>query len=182
MRIPGRPSGGPSFTGKFGAYEKSLEVAKNLHMGYTGRKIGPCPSSAARQFWESERLSEPAAFSQKNVEITLQIEIRAGTPVCGTPKRLRLILSPRAIVSVIVTAVAECNLVGCVLVRVVAGVTASTLSVADVVITLVPHHRKVITLVQRVFQSTFARNGAIFPKKIYRFIILWCVRTAMMNG
>jgi hypothetical protein len=46
-----------------------------------------------------------------------------GTPVCGTPKRLRLILSPRSIVSVIVTAIAECNLVGCILVGVIAGLT-----------------------------------------------------------
>ena len=36
------------FTGKLSAYEKSLEVAKNLHMGYTGRKFGPGRPTPAR--------------------------------------------------------------------------------------------------------------------------------------
>lgn len=160
MRIPGRPFGGP-FTGKLSAYEGLHLQAKNLHMGYTGRKIGPRPPAPARWIRESERMFAPAAFSQKNVEIPWQIEIRAGTPVCGTPKRLRLILSPRAVVSVIVTAVAECDLVGGVLVGVGAGFTPSALSVTNVVITLVPHHRKVIALVQRVFQSALTRNGRV---------------------
>ena len=39
---------GPSFTGKLSAYERSLEVAKNLHMGYTDRKFGPGRPSPAR--------------------------------------------------------------------------------------------------------------------------------------
>ena len=37
------------FSGKIGAYEKSLEVAEKSHMGVPDRKIGPCPSSAARR-------------------------------------------------------------------------------------------------------------------------------------
>ena len=94
-------------------------------------------------------------------EITWQIEIRAGTPVCGTPKRLRLILSSRAVVSVIVTAVAECDLIGCVLVGIVASFTASAFTATDVVIALIPHHSEVIALVKRVFQSTLARNGGV---------------------
>ena len=77
-------------------------------------------------------------------------------------KRRGLILVfSRAIVSVIITAVAECDFVGCVLVGVVAGVTASAFSVADVIITLVPHHRKVIALMNGVFQSALARNGGV---------------------
>ena len=48
MEVPDRPFGGPSFTGKLSAYERSLEVAKNLHMGYTDRKIGPGRPTPAR--------------------------------------------------------------------------------------------------------------------------------------
>jgi hypothetical protein len=84
-----------------------------------------------------------------------------GTLVCGTPKRPRLILSPWGVVSIIFTAVAERDLVGCVLVEVVAGFTTSALSVTDVVITLVPHHSEVIAFVKRVFQSALARNRGV---------------------
>ena len=95
----------------------------------------------------SETLDKP-----KNVPETL---------VCGTPKRPRLVLSPWGVVAIIFTTVTEGDLVGCVLVNIVASFTAQALSVADVVITLVPHHCKVIALVQRVFQSTLARNGGV---------------------
>jgi hypothetical protein len=79
-----------------------------------------------------------------------------------TKKRRGLILVfPRAVVSIIVTAVAECDLVGCVLVGVGASFTASAFTVTDVVIALVPHHSEVIALVKRVFQSALARNGGV---------------------
>ena len=39
---------GGHFTGKLSAYEKSLEVAKIFHMGYTDRKFGPGRPTPAR--------------------------------------------------------------------------------------------------------------------------------------
>ena len=53
---------GSSFTGKSGAYERSLEVAEILHMGVTDRKFGLFRPRAARRFRESERMFASAAF------------------------------------------------------------------------------------------------------------------------
>jgi hypothetical protein len=47
MRTDRSPTG-VRFTGKSRPYERSLEVAKNLHMGYTDRKFGPGRPSPAR--------------------------------------------------------------------------------------------------------------------------------------
>ena len=70
MRIPDRPCGGSGFTGKSGAYERSLEVAEILHMGCTDRKFGPSLPFPARRFWEIRTFVRVAAFWRKNAEIT----------------------------------------------------------------------------------------------------------------
>jgi hypothetical protein len=43
-----QPIGHMRFTGKLVAYGRSLEVGENLHMGYTGRKIGLVRPRAGR--------------------------------------------------------------------------------------------------------------------------------------
>jgi hypothetical protein len=63
--------------------------------------------------------------------------------------------------TVIFTTVTTGDVIGCEQVDVSAGFTTSALSVTDVVITLIPHYREVIALMQGVFQSTFARDGGV---------------------
>lgn len=95
----------------------------------------------------SERLDKP-----KNVP---------GTLVCGTPKRPRLILSPWGVVAIIFTAVAEGDLVGCVLVGVRTRGTPVTVFSTDVIIIGVPHRTEVIAFVHRIFKCTLTWNWRV---------------------
>ena len=161
MRIPGRPSGGLVFGKNWCIWKVARSSRKFAYGVYRSENRalafvrGPT-ILGNRTFERVGRI-----FAEKCWNHLTNRNSCRDASLRHAKKAKDLVLGPRAIVSVIITAVAERDFVSCVLVGVVTGVTTSALSVADVVITLVPHHRKVITLVNGVFQSTLARNGGV---------------------